>query len=117
MKQINQDELYQNISDFLKAKGIEFKEGSYTKRIQRGCNLLTDAINLTQEGIEKAKTSIDKKLDQMRHVIHEKTAPKPCPSPGKPETPPGKSPTAKRKADAKKPAGGKRRNAGKARKK
>jgi hypothetical protein len=37
MKQINQDELYQHLGDFLKSKGIEFKPGPYTDRIQRGC--------------------------------------------------------------------------------
>ncbi len=116
MKQINQDELYQHIGDFLKTKGIEFKEGSYTKRIHQGCNLLTDAINLTQEGIEKAKTSIDKKLGQMRQVIHEKTAPKPSFSPRTSATPTAKSQGATAKATAKKTSASRKRRPKKARK-
>ena len=89
MKQINQDELYQNLSDFLKTKGIELKEGSYTQRIQKGCTLLSDAINMSQKGVQHTKSKIDQKVDQMRQVIHEKTAPKPSP-PSASENPPAK---------------------------
>ncbi len=78
MKPVKKDELYQNLSGFLKAKGIELKEGSYAHGIQKSCALLADAINLGQEGFERAKVGIDRKLDQMRQVIHEKTAPKPA---------------------------------------
>jgi hypothetical protein len=77
MNPIRKDELYDNISEFLKNKGIELKEGSYTKGIHAGCSLLADAINLSQTGLERAKTGIEKKLDQVRQVIHNKTAPKP----------------------------------------
>ena len=84
MNPIQKDELYENISQFLKGKGIELKEGSYTKGIHAGCSLLADAINLSQTGLERAKTGLEKtkdglekKLDQVRQVIHEKTAPKP----------------------------------------
>lgn len=87
MKRVNKDELYQNLSAFLSRKGIEFKEGSYTERIQKGCSLLTDAVNVTQEAVERAKVKMDKKLDQMRQTIHEKTAPKPPPG-APPATPP-----------------------------
>ena len=80
MNPLNQDELFQNLSGFLKSRGIELKEGSYAQGIQKGCNLLTDAINLGHQGLDRAKTEIDKKLDQMRHVIHEKTAPKAPPT-------------------------------------
>ena len=80
MKRINQDELYQNLGAFLTKKGIELKEGTYTQRIQKGCRLLTDAINLAQEAVEKAKVKTDKKLEQMRQTIHEKTAPKARPA-------------------------------------
>lgn len=76
MKPLNQDELYENIRGFLKGKGIELQQGGYARGIQKSCSLLTDAINLGQQGLGKAKTEIDKKLDQMRQVIHEKTAPK-----------------------------------------
>src|SRR6266566_4747348 len=75
MNPIRKDELYENISQFLKGKGIELKEGSYTKGIHAGCSLLADAINLSQTGLERAKTGIEKKFDQVRQVIHQKTAP------------------------------------------
>ncbi len=52
------------------------KAGSYPKGIQKGCSILTDAINLSQKGISQAKEQIDKNLDRMRQVIHEKTAPR-----------------------------------------
>ena len=52
------------------------KDGSYPKAIQKGCSILADAINLSQKGITQAKDQIDKNLDRMRQVIHEKTAPK-----------------------------------------
>src|SRR5258705_3163266 len=76
MKPIQKDELYEHLGQFLKNKGIELKEGSYTKGIHAGCSLLADAINLSQTGIERARAGLDKKLDQVRQVIHEKTAPK-----------------------------------------
>jgi hypothetical protein len=76
MKPIQKEELYKHVSQFLKAKGIEMKEGSYPKGIQKGCSILADAINLSQKGITQAKVQIDKNLDRMRQVIHEKTAPK-----------------------------------------
>jgi len=76
MKQIQKDELYEHLGQFLKDKGIELTEGSYTKGIHAGCSLLADAINLSQAGLERAKAGLDKKLDQVRQVIHEKTAPK-----------------------------------------
>ncbi len=109
MKPINKEELYQNLSGFLQTKGIELKEGTYTRRIQKGCNLLADVVNLAQEGLERAKTEVDKKLDQMRHVIHEKTAPRRSSGPSASETPRAKggnaAPTAARKKAS---AGGKK---------
>ena len=82
MKSIQKDELYEHVSQFLKAKGIEMKEGSYPKGIQKGCSILADAINLSQKGITQAKAQIEKNLDRMRQVIHEKSAPKPASKPG-----------------------------------
>jgi len=76
MKPDKKDELYQNLSGFLKTTGIELKKGSYTDGIHKSCGLLADAINLGQQGFERAKVGIDHKLEQMRQVIHEKTAPK-----------------------------------------
>jgi hypothetical protein len=84
MKPLEKHELYENLTGFLKTKGIELKEGSYAQAIQKSCSLLTDAINLGQEGLEKAKNKIDNKLDQVRQVIHEKTAPKSASSPATP---------------------------------
>ena len=81
MKPIQKDELYEHLCQFLKAKGIEMKDGSYPKAVQKGCSILADAINLSQKGITQAKVQIDKNLDRMRQVIHEKTAPKPASKP------------------------------------
>ena len=78
MKPIRKDELYAHLGQFLKAKGIEMKDGSYPTAIQKGCSFLTDAINLSQKGIARAKVEVDKNLERMRQVIHEKTAPKPA---------------------------------------
>lgn len=75
MKRVKQDEVYQNLSGFLAGKGIELKPGSYTQKIQSACKLLADAINLGQQGLDRAKAEIDRKLERMRQVIHEKTAP------------------------------------------
>ena len=86
MKPLNQDELFENLRGFLKGKGIELQEGSYARGIQKSCSLLSDAINLGQQGLGRAKTEIDKKLDQMRQVIHEKTAPKTTAAPPKAES-------------------------------
>ena len=80
MKPIQKNELYEHVSGFLKDKGIELKEGSYTKGIQNGCSLLADAINLSQQGLSRAKVQVDKTLNQMRQAIHEQTAPKPKPA-------------------------------------
>jgi hypothetical protein len=92
MKPLDKDELYQNLTGFLKGKGIELTDGSYSQGIQKSCSLLSDAINLGQQGLHRAKSGIDKKLDQMRQVIHEKTAPKrPTPKSKSPRTAKAKS--------------------------
>src|SRR5262245_22339781 len=77
MKNIRRDELYRNLSDFLKAKGIELKNGVYPQRISRACDLLTDAINETRKTVKQAKGKVNEKLDQLRQSIHKATAPKP----------------------------------------
>ena len=116
MNPIQKDELYENISQFLKGKGIELKEGSYTKGIHAGCSLLADAINLSQTGLdrakvglEKTKDGIEKRLDQVRQVIHEKTAPKPpvtaAPPPPAPNGKPKATVRAKPKVKPKKSKG------------
>ena len=78
IRPIKKDELYEHLSQFLKAKGVEMKDGSYPRSVQAGCSLLADAINLSQKGITRAKVEIDKNLERMRQAIHEKTAPKPA---------------------------------------
>ena|SRR5436190_7907375 len=77
MKHIRKDELYENLGKFLKGKGVELKEGPYTKGVHAGCSMLADAINMSQNGLERAKTEIERRMDQVRQAIHEKTAPKP----------------------------------------
>ena len=77
MKQIQKGELYEHLSGFLKNKGIELTSGSYSQTIQKTCGLLTDTINLSQQGIERARQGLDEKVDRVRQVIHEKTAPTP----------------------------------------
>ena len=99
MKTINRDELYQNLSEFLKSKGIELRDGKYPQRVRQGCNLLTDAINATQKTVERTKIGVDKKLDKLRQSIHEATAPKP----------PTASPTAESHPVRERPLGAKKR--------
>jgi hypothetical protein len=103
MKRIKHEELYEHLSGFLKAKGVELQDGSYPKGIQKGCKLLADAINLSQTGLERAKVQIDKKLERMRQVIHEKTAPKPTPTSPPPQSPPPKTANAAPEAQPQKP--------------
>jgi hypothetical protein len=98
MKPIEKDELYEHVSQFLKAKGIEMKDGSYPRGIQKGCSILVDAINLSQKGITQAKVQIDKNLERMRQAIHEKTAPKAASKPG--GSPKSKGQGPKRKAQS-----------------
>ena len=112
MNRIDKNELFQHLSGFLKAKGVELKEGSYTQRIQKGCGLLAETVNLSQQAIERTKAEMDKRLDRMRQVIHEKTAPKT--TAGRPPSDPvpaagttGTANAPKKKASAVKP---KRRN-------
>jgi hypothetical protein len=98
MKPIDKNEIYNNLSNFLRSKGIELKDGSATQQLQKGCNILADSINLSQDGITRAKVEIDRKLDQMRQVIHEKTAPKSAAGASTTETPPPKAKSAKPRA-------------------
>ena len=88
MKTIAKGELFKHLSGFLQTKGIELKEGSYARGVEKSCGLLTNAINLGQKGLAKAKGGIDRNLEKMREVIHEKTAPK------SPAAPPAKAPAA-----------------------
>jgi len=106
MKPIQKDELYEHLCQFLKNKGVEMKDGSYPKAVQKGCSFLADAINLSQKGIAQAKGQIDKNLDKMRQVIHEKTAPKAPPKAGGNPKPRGQSPKSKARRAKQKTAKG-----------
>jgi hypothetical protein len=85
-KPINKEELYENLSEFLKTKGVSLQDGSYSRGIHAGCSFLADAINLSQAGLQRAKSEIEKQLDSARKIIHEKTAPKNGPSSAKGKT-------------------------------
>ena len=100
MKTIKKDELFQSLGGFLKSKGIELNDGSYTTRIQQGCNLLSDAINATQKTVSKTKVKVDHALEQLRQTIHESTAPPPPPQTKRRATPRGKGPTTSHKKKA-----------------
>jgi hypothetical protein len=89
MSKIDKNELYQHLSGFLKSKGVELTAGSYSRRIEQGCGLLADAVNLSQRALTRTKTEVDKGLDRMRQAIHEKTAPKAPANQTTPEPPPG----------------------------
>ena len=88
MKPIDKNELYEHLSNFFRSKGVELKNGSYSRRIEKGCHLFAEAINLGQTGLERAKVEFDRKLEEMRQVIHEKTAPKQTPEPPAAAAPP-----------------------------
>jgi hypothetical protein len=83
MQTIKKDELFHSLGDFLKSKGIELNDGSYTTRIQKGCNLLTDVINGTQKTVRQTKVQVNQAVDQLRKSIHERTAPKAPPDTSK----------------------------------
>lgn len=104
MSTIDEQEMFQNVTDFLKTKGIELKEGSYTRRIRQGCRLLTKAVNTTDKVMEKAKVEMDAGLDRVRQKIHEKTAPKPRPAAETSATPPAPEPPPSQSAPAPEPA-------------
>ena len=105
MKTIKKNELFRSLGGFLKSKGIELNDGSYTARIQQGCNLLSDAINSTQKTVSKTKVKVDHALDQLRQTIHASTAAPPAPQPKNKSraTPQAKRPAAavKKKAGSK----------------
>jgi hypothetical protein len=100
MQKIDKGELYQHVQQFLKQRGVRLEEGSYTRRIQHGCSILADTVNLSQQAVSKATSVVEKRLDRVRQVIHEKTAPKaPTPAAG---TPPQSAESSSAKPEAKK---------------
>jgi hypothetical protein len=76
MNDINKEEMFGNLKSFLKSKGIEIQEGSYADGIRKGCEILTDTVNMSQRAMERAKGAMDKGLDHVRQTVHERTAPK-----------------------------------------
>lgn len=102
MKTLKRNELFRNVRAFLDAKGVELKDGSFTARLRQGCDLLTDAINCAQSGLARARSELDAKVDRLRQVIHEKTAPKapPAPAAKAKATSPGRGKTSKPSAPA-----------------
>ena len=76
MSEIKHEELFGNLKNFLKSKGIELQEGSYTQRVRKGCEIMASTINLSQRTFKRAKSAVETGLDQLRQTIHEQSAPK-----------------------------------------
>ncbi|MFM1945668.1 MAG: hypothetical protein RI897_4650 [Verrucomicrobiota bacterium] len=72
MKPIEQGELYQHLSGFLKKKGVELHEGPYPGRLEQVCRLLTETINATQGTLERARKGVDRGFEQVRQVLKKK---------------------------------------------
>ncbi len=105
MKTIKKNELFNNLGAFFKSKGIELSDGSYSARIQQGCNLLSDAINATRNTVSQTKVKVDDALDQLRQTIHDGTAPNATSqtkSKSRQATPRGKRPAAAEKKSGRK---------------
>ena len=82
MSDIKKEEMFSHLKGFLKSKGIDVQDGSYADGIRKGCEILTDTVNMSQRAIVRAKDAVDKGLDQVRQTVHEKTAPKSKPTAG-----------------------------------
>ena len=102
MSEIKKEEMFGNLKGFLKSKGIDIQEGSYANGIRRGCDILTDTVNMSQRAFDRTKTVVEQGLDQARQTVHEYTAPKAQPG-GAKATAPG-SGQAQAKAAPKKKA-------------
>ncbi len=110
MKTINKDELLGHVRQFLKTKGIELQEGAYTHTIEKGCQVLADTINLSQQAMNRAKAELGRTLNHAREVIHRKTAPrKPPVQPQAQPSPP--RPSGLHGSEQKQPPKAKRRRA------
>jgi len=81
MNKIDKDELYGHVREFLQGKGVELQEGSYSRRIQQGCHILAKTINGSQAALKNLKAEAGRRLDTVRQVIHEQTAPRPPAAP------------------------------------
>jgi hypothetical protein len=76
MSDIKKEEVFGNLKSFLKSKGIDIQDGSYADGIRKGCEILTDTVNMSQRALVRAKNAVGKGLDEVRQTVHEKTAPK-----------------------------------------
>jgi hypothetical protein len=86
MSDIKKEEMFGNLKNFLKSKGIDIQEGSYANGIRRGCDILTDTVNMSQRALDRAKVAVDQGLDKARQTVHEYTAPKAQPGSAKSTT-------------------------------
>jgi len=75
MTEINKEEMFGNLKTFLKSKGIAIQDGSYADGIRKGCEILTDTVNMSQRALDRAKVAVDEGLDKARQTVHEYTAP------------------------------------------
>jgi hypothetical protein len=76
MTDIKKEEMFGNLKNFLKTKGIDIQEGSYADGIRKGCEILTDTVNMSQRAYERTKVAVDQGFDKARQAVHEYTAPK-----------------------------------------
>ncbi len=106
MSDIKKEEMFGNLKNFLKSKGIDVQEGSYAEGIRKGCEILTDTVNMSQRALGRTKDAVDQGLEKARQTVHEYTAPKnaktsaSASSQGQTKSAPKKKPTAKAKATA-----------------
>lgn len=106
MNKIDHEELFGSVKNFLKSKGIDLQEGTYSQRIRQGCGLLADSINVSHKAWTSAKNTMDQQLEKLRQTIHEQTAPKPPRAQASPPPKPGSTQTGKSaRSSAKKTAG------------
>ena len=109
MNKIDKDELFRHLSGFLKAKGVELQDGPYTQQVQKGCGILADTVNLSQQAFDRAKTEMERQLDHMRQIIHQSTAPRTTPPPGRSKSAEAKSAGSRKTSSKSKTASAKRR--------
>ena len=81
MKKISQTEIFENVSKFLKSKGVTLNDSSYTTGIRKTCDFLTHITNQSQETLDKTSAELATGLDKIKQKIHEKTVPKQKPVP------------------------------------
>jgi hypothetical protein len=108
MSTIGKQELFDHLSAFLKRKGVMLEDGPYTRRIQKGCGIIADTANKSQSALANARNKLDRGLDKVRQVIHEKTAPKApltAPRAEAPKPAPARKPKAGRKPSTQRRAG------------